>query len=132
MVTEIQSFVNSINAIEIGSELRKFFVRDNYFIFPETEKLLIIKISRIAKPFFGVDKRVIKYANENLDDFYLILLSSEESGWVYSKEDINKALKNNRWSYSPNDFNYKIDTNTIDDRYWFNSLPEFYRRLKEK
>ena len=132
MAQEIQTFVNSIGAVEIDSELRKFFIRENYFTFPETENLLIIKISRIAKPFFGVDKRVIEYADKNIEVFYLILLSSEKTGWVYSKEDIKKALKNNRWSYSSNDYNYKIGTNAIDDRYWFNSIPEFYQRLKEK
>ena len=92
MEPEIEYFINQINAKSVRSFLRtqlsneigtnkidpRIFKRENYFVLKNSGfgKFLIIKISRSEKPFWGVDKRILEVLNEVLENYYLILLES--------------------------------------------------------
>ncbi len=132
MKTEIQTFVIAIGAVEISDEAKKFYNRPNYFRFPDTQTLLIIKISRTAKPFFGVDKLVIDDANQKCDKFYLVLLVSDKAGWIYSKSEVNSNIKNGFWNYREDDRNYKINNSDLDVRNSFSSNKQFLDKLNER
>lgn len=132
MEQEIKQFVEAIGADELSAEAKKFFKRDNYFKFPDTQTLLIIKISRSKKPFYGVGSRVIQVANKKCDNYFLILLSSNKSGWIFSKREINQQIKNGFWRERVADKNYKINNGYLIDKYSFTSIQKFWDRVEER
>lgn len=86
MDKEVYHFVRAVGAVEPtqGDELypvfREFFKRSNYFLLRDT--LLIVKISRSDKPFWGVGRKYIEFLNR-FDSYLLVLLTSKGSGLVF-------------------------------------------------
>ena len=128
---EIKQFVVNIGAKEptLGDEnyekWRDLFRRSNYFVF--NGKFMIVKISRSKKPFFGVDKRFIDLFNSQ-DDYYLVLLVSPESGWVFTKREVNVNIENKQWNLA-GDNNYKINSPSLLHRNSFSSKKSFFNKL---
>ena len=127
MDTEIKIFANSIDLVVDNSN----FSRSNYFKFRDTTTLIAIKISRSSKPFFGIGKQVIDLANNCDDKFYLVLLISEKSGWVYSKKEVNSNIKNGFWKLA-SDNNYKINNGDLSDSNYFTSYNIFLTKLHQQ
>lgn len=126
MESEIKTFVDAIGAVDLS--IKKL----NYFQFPNTKTLVAVKISRSAKPFWGINKRIIDFANEKADKSYLVLLTSEKSGWVYSKDEMNSNIKNNFWKCRADDNNYKINYGSLSDRNLFSSHRQFLEKVNER
>lgn len=109
---EVKEFALSIGAKEpIPGDgnyvvFRKFFKRSNYFIL--NGRIVIIKISRSAKPFWGVGKRYIDFLN-HFDNYFLILLVSNQEGWFFDKSQINNNIEIGKWNFRKQDNNYKIN-----------------------
>lgn len=118
---EIEQFAQSINACDVqdysGNQImsklesswarRPEFRRGHYFVLNIDNEtyFFIIKISRSHKPFWGVGKKFIEFFNKcSTVKYYLILLDSNNSGWFFSKEDIDWNISHNYWSYSEPDF----------------------------
>ena len=65
-------------------QFRSMFPRSNYFFLKG--KILIVKISRSVRPFWGVGENYL----DSLDsfDYCLVLLTSDAEGWVFSKKEV--------------------------------------------
>jgi len=128
MVEEIRFFIDSIGATKLqsGNEIHKIispiFKRQNYFYF--RGQVIIVKISRIDPPFFGVNERYINMLSTLKKDYSLILLTSKKTGWYYSCKTIKQEIDNGNWGYSSKDKNYKIK-NYYRDEFNFKSISEF-------
>jgi hypothetical protein len=129
MEPEIQKFVTSIGATEpdpssdIYKTFRQLFKRHNYFIL--TGNFLIIKISRSKKPFWGVGKDYIEFLNM-LNNYYLVLLTGANEGWVFNKSEINYFLSSKRWNLREEDNNYKINP-PLPDKNSFITKTKFFQ-----
>ena len=131
MGNEIEEFALSIGAKEPqpGDEnytaFRKIFKRSNYFILNET--FIIIKISRSAKPFWGVGKKYIDLLNST-ENYFLILLVSNREGWFFDKSQINNNIEKGRWNLREKDNNYKINF-PLPDKNSFNSPSNLLNKI---
>ena len=70
---------------------------------------MVVKISRSARPFWGVGKNDIDLLNA-LDEFYLVLLVSGREGWSFTKSEVNANIRSKRWNHREADNNYKINS----------------------
>ena len=128
---DIKQFVDAIGAKEPSPDSETYakwkaiFKRSNYFQF--NGKLMIVKISRSKKPFWGVGKEFIDLLNL-LDDYYLVLLISGREGWVFSKTEVNAHIKGKKWNLREADNNYKINYPLLDKNSFF-SPSNFLKRL---
>lgn len=128
---DIAEFVAAIGAkapssvSENYAKWKAIFKRSNYFLF--NGKFIIVKISRIKKPFWGVGKDFIDLLN-SLDDYYLVLLISPREGWVFAKSEVNAHIKNGRWNLREADNNYKIHYPLPDSNSFF-SPKSFLKKL---
>jgi hypothetical protein len=124
MENEIRLFSQGIGASLLKLDLKdiELFKRDNYF--KVNGKVLIVKISRSRKPFYGVNGTLIGLLN-NLDNYYLVLLVSETEGWIYSKSEINSNIQNGVWRLREDDNNYKINYGTLRENNLFTSHAQF-------
>ena len=115
MITDrdIAQFVAVIGATEPSQEdehyawWKALFKRSNYFSF--NGKFMIVKISRIKKPFWGVRKELVDLFNSfnSQDEYYLVFLVSPRVGWVFTKSEVNAHIRSKRWKLAK-DNNYKI------------------------
>ena len=144
MEPEIEYFINQINAKSVRSFLRtqlsneigtnkidpRIFKRENYFVLKNSGfgKFLIIKISRSEKPFWGVDKRILEVLNEVLENYYLILLESNNAGYIYSKKQIMWNINQGLWNLAK-DNNYKINYGSLSDDNHFLSSNSFLSKI---
>ena len=112
--------------MELGCQFRP----RKCFLLKSKAKVLIVKISRSKKPFFGVDKSIIDSLDRNDIDYFLVLLTSNKEGWIFSKGEI-KANIVDKWQLRKTDNNYKINWHTLPDR---NSLssPDFFLKKTEE
>jgi hypothetical protein len=127
MDKDIKEFIESIGASEpnpsekIYPLYRDLFKRQNYFSLKGT--LLIIKISRSDRPFWGLGRQFIELL-KNTDNYILVLLVSNKEGWYFSKKDIEANIRQGRWKLREKDDNYKInpplpDNNSFNSPKWF-------------
>ena len=116
MDKEIKSFVEKIGAKapDPGAEnfrlFKSIFPRPNYFILEK--HFIIIKISRSEKPFWGLSKKSVDLLN-NLENYFLVLLDSDTSGWFFNKVGINSKIKTREWNLQDSSGEYKINYNTV-------------------
>jgi hypothetical protein len=131
MGKEIEEFTNKIGATspQKGEENYKLFQsvfrRSNYFI--HSKGFLIIKISRSEKPFWGVGKTYIDFLNELEANYFLVLLESERSGYVFSKNEINDKIKRKEWKLAGDD-NFKINS-PLHNRFLFRTTDQFLSKI---
>ncbi len=85
---------------------KAIFKRSNYFLF--NGKLIIVKVSRSKKPFWGIGKDIIDLLN-SFGDYYLVLLASSREGWVFTKNEVNARIRSKTWNLRDADNNYKIN-----------------------
>ena len=129
MEPEIQAFATSIGATEpdpsseTHKTFRQLFKRHNYFILKGN--FLIIKISRSKKPFWGVGKDYINFLNM-LNNYYLVLLTGANEGWVFNKSEINYFVSTKRWNLREEDNNYKINL-PLPDKNSFITKKKFFQ-----
>lgn len=129
MTKEIEEFIQAVGAIapqpgsEIYSKFKSIFKRSNYFIL--RNKFLMVKISRIEKPFWGIGKDFIDFLDNS--DYFLVLLVSNREGWLFSKTEVNSNIKNKKWNLREADNNYKIHT-PLPDRNSFYSPDNFLKK----
>ncbi len=127
---DIQQFVDAVGATqpdlesEQGKLFRKVFRRGNYFRHPGG--FLIVKISRVDRPFWGLGKQYVDFLNDALDNYYLVLLDSASSGYVFSKDEINSQIKRGNWRLSKTD--YKINM-PLPTRNAFRTTEQFSSRI---
>ena len=116
MDKEIKSFVEKIGAKAPDPKAENFrlfksiFPRPNYFILEK--HFIIIKISRSEKPFWGLSKKSVDLLN-NLENYFLVLLDSDTSGWFFNKVGINSKIKTREWNLQDYSGEYKINYNTV-------------------
>jgi len=128
---DIAQFVTESGATEpslYSEDFRKWkaiFKRSNYFIF--NGKLMIVKISRSNKPFWGLTKGIIDLLN-SMKDYLLVLLVSSREGWVFNKKDVNDNIRSNRWKLRVADQNYKINY-PLPDSHSFISMKSFFKKV---
>jgi len=128
---DIKSFVDEIGAKEPSSssesyaEWRTIFRRSNYFLL--NGMVMIVKISRSEKPFWGVGKNFIDLLNSS-EDYYLVLLISPREGWVFDKQEVNANISSKRWNLREKDNNYKINY-PLPDRNSFFSPKNFLKKV---
>lgn len=131
MSQEILNFANAIDAKRPQPEHKAFqlfksiFRRSNYFI--HDKGFMIIKISRVEKPFWGVGKVYLDFLNEHDVNFYLVLLESEKSGYVFDKQNINRIIQRKEWGLA-SDNNYKINS-PLPDRFFFRNEKQFLKKI---
>jgi hypothetical protein len=134
MEKEINEFVQAINAKEptpgtrAYAIFRSLFKRRNYFIFDET--LIIVKVSRSAKPFFGVSKALLDVLNGL--DYLVILLVSGSEGWVYGRGSVGRNIEQGRWNLRNDDNQYKINHYALRKDHCFNNIEHFLTMVRNK
>jgi hypothetical protein len=121
--SDIIEFVKLVGATE-PTAYRHLFPRHNYFRI--RNHFLIVKISRTERPFWGIGKKVVDLANM-LDSYFLVLLDSKESGWVFSKSEVNINV-GRTWKLREADDNYKINP-PMPDQNAFTGKAIFYQKL---
>ena len=104
---------------------RQLFKRHNYFTLKN--RLLIIKISRSKRPFWGVGKDFIDLLNKT-PTYNLVLLVSSREGWVFSKDEVNANIRSEKWKLRETDNNYKINL-PLPDLNTFAGAARFYEKL---
>ena len=125
MDKDILAFTTAVGAkVPEIENFKLMFKRSNYFTF--NGKFLVVKISRSKRPFWGVGKDFIDFLN-GLHAFYLVLLTSEREGWVFSKAEINRNIGSGRWGLGQ-DGQYKINW-PLPDANAFHSRETFKAKL---
>lgn len=130
--SDITEFVKMIGATEpspgdqLHMSFRRMFKRHNYFMLGGT--FLIVKISRTQKPFWGLGKEFIDFANE-LNAYFVVLLVSPQEGWVFSKSDVNANIRAEKWKLRKADNNYKINP-PLPELNAFAGKAKFYEQLR--
>lgn len=113
MEPEILHFAESIQATEpdesekIFSTYRQIFKEHNYF--RHASGLLVIKISRSKKPFWGLRKHIIDGLNEHFP-YHVILLTSASRGWVFTKSEVIENTTSRAWNLESKGEEYKINS----------------------
>ncbi|MCI0696070.1 hypothetical protein L0337_29230 [candidate division KSB1 bacterium] len=132
MDQDISLFVDAIGAIEpkpgdeIYSKFKQIFRRSNYFIYEG--HFLIIKISRSDRPFWGIGKAYVELLN-GVSNYFLILLTSPTSGWLFSKHEVNHKIKNGDWPLKDKDREYKINPPSLRYENRFNLIEQFIEKI---
>lgn len=132
MDKDIQYFVNAISAKEPqpGDRsylvFRQLFKRANYFLYKGN--FLIVKISRSNRPFWNVGKDFIDLLND-LDNYFVVLLSSPRAGWFFSKREVNNKIAYDDWRLHKESKQYKINPPSLRDENRFNSPEDFIERI---
>ena len=128
MKNEVQSFATTIGAKRmkwgIGINEEKLFVQPNYYQLSDCR--LVIKISRIKTPFWGVGVRQITIL-EQQGKYYLILLVSDKEGWFFSNKEVKHNININKWNIA-RDNNYKIHM-PLPDANAFSSPGQLLRKI---
>ncbi|RDS82211.1 hypothetical protein DWU98_09235 [Dyella monticola] len=111
MQSEIIEFANSIGASEPDQNddvyrlYRSLFRERNYF--RHASGLLVVKISRSKKPFWGLTEGIIDLLNKHFS-YNLILLTSVTQGWVFSKAETMRYIDRREWKLDAEGLEYKI------------------------
>jgi len=134
MGNEVLEFAEAIGAKSLKSEAafskyHTLFRRNNYFVLGKNH-FLIIKISRIERPFWGLGKKVFELFNsltKESGNYFLVALVSNKSGWVLSKNEILRGISNESLSYSERTQEYKIID--LKDRQGFTSIENFMKKI---
>jgi hypothetical protein len=127
---DIKRFVDAVDAsvpyagTVHYSEFRKLFKKQNYFEL--NSKLLIVKISRSEKPFWGLTKSIIDSIH-NLENYSVVLLASPTNGWLFSKAEVIGNIKSDNWPLA-DDGNYKINS-PLPEPNEFKSIQEFKSKV---
>ncbi len=141
---EIEEFISHINGCSINESVSQNFLRQeegcwdrrpsfregNYFLLKtENEKvILIVKISRSVIPFWGVGERVLDFFNQmEKTKFFLVLLDSRKTGWVFPKAEIDFHRKNT-WSFSGNEL--KVNSGKLGSENRFFSENNFLTKIE--
>lgn len=115
---------------EEGTELyrmfRAIFHRSNYFFL--NSKVLIIKISRKSKPFWGVGKKCLDLLDGRFE-YFLVLLTSSNESWIFSETEVKRNIADDTWRLAK-DQDYKIYV-PLPDRNSFSS-PERFLQMVER
>ena len=131
---EVSRFARMIGAtrmvLQTTSNERRLFSRRNYFEIPTAR--LIIKISRLERPFWGVGVQQIEVL-EKRGVYFLILLTSVKQGWFLSHAEIQELRSGPKtacWSRGTdeNEYQYKINP-PLPNSNWFNSPEEFLEMI---
>ena len=112
-------------AEEVGAKKLSIFPRQNYFFLKG--KILIVKISRSTKPFWGVGKKYLDFLDSS--DYFLVLLTSNREGWIFSKKEVKANIARDKWRLREKDCNYKINVPLPDQNSFF-SPEHFLKRLE--
>lgn len=104
---------------------RKFFKRSNYFFLKDS--LIIVKVSRTDKPFWGVGKKYLDFLNKLSWPYYLVLLTSGRDGWVFDKHDIQYNIDMGYWKISTQE-EFKINP-PLKDKNSFTSPRQFFDKI---
>lgn len=132
MEPEVKLFASAVGAIapEPGDpsyyQFRQIFRRQSYFILKN--KFAIIKISRTAKPFWGLTKTYVDFLN-GTENYLLILLTSANEGYCFPKVEINRNIESGRWGLTKGQ--YKINP-PLPDRNFFYSTDNFLKKHATK
>ena len=127
---DIKAFAESVganDAIADDVKLRRLFRRRNYYSL--NGRFLIVKVSRINPPFWGVGKKYIDFLN-GLPDYSLVLLTTPTEGWVFSKSQINNHINSGQWKLREADGNYKIHS-PLPDTNAFSIAARFLSKIAE-
>ena len=122
MEPEIIQFAASIGATEPSesdeaySLYRRVFRERNYFM--HSSGFLVIKLSRIKKPFWGLTREIMETLNRHFS-YNLILLVSASQGWIFSKTEIIHNLESKHWSLDSKGEQYKIHPPLPDSNIFF-------------
>lgn len=120
MEPEVKEFVEAVGAIIPPPN--PIFRRQSYFAL--NGKFMIVKISRSKKPFWGLTKKYADLLNQ-LDQYYLVLLTSGKEGYFFTKTEINRNIDNGHWGLSNGQ--YKINS-PLPDRNSFLSHSKFIEK----
>ncbi len=130
--TEIQEFVDAIGARFPrwkDKEYALFSVvprRGNYFV--HANGFMIVKLSRSPKPFWGLGKKHVDFLNDLVANYFLVLLESSSSGYLFDKDEINANVRRGAWGLSGSD--YKINASTLPRRNVFHNAEQFLSRTQ--
>lgn len=129
--SDVAQFVAAIGASEPSPDSenvekwKAIFRRSNYFRL--NGMLVVVKISRSAKPFWGLGKPILDLLSP-LEDYRVILLTSAKEGWAFSKGDVEKMIESKRWKLREADNNYKINP-PLPDKNCFFSPENFLKKF---
>ncbi len=132
MDPDIKLFADAVGATtplestEHYAFFRSMFKRENYFTL--NKRFLVVKISRSAKPFWGLTKAIIDFTNE-LEDYSVVLLTSPTAGWVFSKSQVNEYIRTGEWALRKADGNYKINM-PLPERNAFSLAAHFWAKAR--
>ena len=129
---DILAFAQKVGAKEPkkGTEsymkFRSIFRQSNYFFLKD--KILIVKISRSARPFWGVGEKYLDFLDSF--DYFLVLLTSNGEGWIFSKKEVKANIARDKWRLREKDRNYKINLPLPDQNSFFS--PEHFLKRVER
>jgi hypothetical protein len=107
----------------IGARASRAYRTRNYFELDG--RFLIVKISRIDPPFWGLGKSFV----EKLDDYFLVLLIPGHKGWLFPKTEVDAYIQRYTWRLCESDNNYKIHHHDLPESNAFADAASFARKL---
>jgi len=134
MGNEVLEFAEAIGAKDMKSDpnfsaYQALLRRQNYFVLGKNQ-FLVIKISRIERPFWGLRKKTVELFNaltKESGNYFLVALVSNKSGWVLSKSEIVIGISTKSISYSERTQEYKLID--LKDRQGFSSIETFFKKI---
>jgi hypothetical protein len=131
---EVVQFARAIGAVRM--DLQTSLQERRLFAYPHCCQImsgrLIIKISRIKRPFWGVNKRAIE-SLEKHGVYYLVLLVSDKEGGFLSSSEIKRLRLGPDtvgWSNKAQDGDYKISHPLPPLTNWFSSPESLLQKIK--
>ena len=126
---EVSSFATKLGAQDLKSRqdprLNGVLRRRNYFVLGK-DTYLIVKVSRIEKPFFGLGKQYVLKFNELTEEcgtYYFVGLDSHNTGWLVSKTSLLQDIDNGSISCSTGaSREYKINRYNLKSQQRFVSI----------
>ena len=131
-VGEVLEFAQMVGAkepeegTEFYMKFRSIFRRRNYFFLKS--KILIVKISRSTRPFWDVGEKHLDFLDSF--DYFLVLLTSNTEGWIFSKKEVKANIAADKWRLREQDRKYKINM-PFPDRNSFFSPERFLKRVEK-
>lgn len=132
MPDDVHIFIDAIDAAAISRELKRSLRARNIWGFKK--KIIYVKMSTGDRLFWGIGKPAIdslEYVKRELRfDYWIILLDSSKSGFVFDSRSVIEAIGRGDWGLA-GDNQYKINDDDLELGFRFLDVERFIKKTSE-
>ena len=118
---QINQFANSVSAENRPSLIGAKVNSDNCFSL--NNRLLVVKVSLIGKPWWGLHTDAADKLNA--ENGHLVLLDSLNAGWTLPASEVTRRIENGTWHLASDHVQYKIHPRDLPSDRHFGTPQEF-------